>query len=197
MRLGNQAPRPVERFAGPAGRRQAPFQLGPQQALGAVQAGFDAGFADPQKRSGLRRIHAFDFPELENRTVPARQRVQREPQQAAQLPVENLLFRITSSRGQQRPGIGAERRGIEIQKSRLTMQLGHGAVYRDSDEPGGKTRAAGELIEVTERIEVSLLHEILDVRIVLKDAAGHTPQLRAVAAHQDFIELGLPGAHAR
>ena len=69
-------------------------------------------------------------------------------------------------------------------------------VEPDPDQPGRELRAFLELVQVRERIDVRLLHDVLDVMFVFQHCARRTVQPHIVAAHQDLEQGAVPRAHA-
>jgi hypothetical protein len=64
-------------------------------------------------------------------------------------------------------------------------------VNRDAGDPGRKLGATLELAEVSERVHVRLLHDVLGLELVAHDGAGCAIDAAVVPSHEQLEEAGF------
>src|SRR6266545_387659 len=146
-------------------------------------------------------------PEHEERAVVFREPVEGRLEDLPRLAREQLVLRGVGPI-RQHPGpvsfamaVGEEGRQAilqaDLQLAALAPALDERGIGRDPIEPGPESRPSLEGIDLPEKGQERVLHDLFGLRVVARDPEGHTVEAGAVALHQRFERRVVPRPQAR
>jgi outer membrane protein len=180
-------------------RRSGVFQLPPQQPMRAVQARLHVRFRGTHHVGGLPGRQPFDFTQQDDLAVPLGQRGECLAQPPAERRIQRGRFgttrRIHDVDRLHRP-VGSRQRLVERQHagrlSRRTAPLHQACVANGPIEPRAERRGIADPVDVSERVEQSVLHHVLRVAGAAADGTAKPVRHVLDRADQPFEGVRIP-----